>query len=458
MRHARLQTGDAASVRGRGAPRRRRGRQSRRSSRPSRWSRRSCRWRSCGGLMGPYMRPIPIGASAAMVFSLVVAFVVTPWAARAAAASTSQAHHDARARRTASRVCTGRVDGAADRTAGARRYALPRRGVALLLLAAVALVPLKAVTVKMLPFDNKSEFQVIIDMPEGTPLEQTPRVALRRWRSIRSKRSGGRRTSQSYAGTAAPYNFNGLVRHYFLRRGATPRRPAGEPRVERTSAASRATRSPSAVRASLAPIAARTARDDQGGRSAAGSARPADAGRRDLRSRRATPDRTGRAGRRASSSARPAWSTSTGTSRHRSKRSTSSSTRRKPRPPACSASAVADAGHHGQCRRRRRPPARRRRARGRAHRAAAAAATIGRASSTLASLRIQGTAPIAVGEVTRVHEATEARARYHKNLQAVTYVTGDRRGSVREPGVCHPRDEQGARATSRCPRATRSRS
>jgi multidrug efflux pump subunit AcrB len=90
-------------------------------------------------------------------------------------------------------------------------------GVATLLLGAVALVPLKIVTVKMLPFDNKSEFQVVIDMPEGTPLEQTARVAAELASTVLT--DGGIKDVQSYVGLASPYNFNGLVRHYFLRRG-----------------------------------------------------------------------------------------------------------------------------------------------------------------------------------------------------------------------------------------------
>ena len=90
-------------------------------------------------------------------------------------------------------------------------------GVIVLLLAAVAFIPLKWVQVKMLPFDNKSEFQVIIDMPDGTPLEQTTRVA----QALGSYLGGQPEVVnyQIYSGTSGPYNFNGLVRHYFLRRG-----------------------------------------------------------------------------------------------------------------------------------------------------------------------------------------------------------------------------------------------
>jgi multidrug efflux pump subunit AcrB len=166
------------------------------------------------GLMGPYMRPIPVGASSAMMFSLMVAFVVSPWAALRLL------------RHYADRLESGHeAEGWATRFY--RRWMNPlihnpsRRwmflgGVVVLLLAAVMFIPLKWVQVKMLPFDNKSEFQVIIDMPDGTPLEQTTHVA---------QALGGYLGQQPevinyqiYAGTSGPYNFNGLVRHYFLRR------------------------------------------------------------------------------------------------------------------------------------------------------------------------------------------------------------------------------------------------
>ena len=92
-------------------------------------------------------------------------------------------------------------------------------GVVLLLMIAITLVPLKAVTVKMLPFDNKSELQVIIDMPEGTTLEET--AAMTREMGEYLKTVPEITDYQTYVGTAAPYNFNGLVRHYFLRSGST---------------------------------------------------------------------------------------------------------------------------------------------------------------------------------------------------------------------------------------------
>ena len=176
-----------------------------------------------GGLMGPYMRPIPVGASAAMVFSLLIAFTVTPWAAirilhKPGATAADEGGHD--------------PDHAPDDwfTRLYHRIMDPllahagwRLGffaaIVALLVAACAMVVFGAVKVKMLPFDNKSEFQIILDMPEGSTLEQTARVA------AEMAAAAGREPEvvnwQIYAGTAAPYNFNGLVRHYFLRTGPT---------------------------------------------------------------------------------------------------------------------------------------------------------------------------------------------------------------------------------------------
>ena len=177
-----------------------------------------------GGLMGPYMRPIPIGSTAAMLFSLAIAFTVTPWAAvrilkrhiPKAGAKESGSHDP---------------DAAPDDWSTRLYYAvmaplLDRRGlrwlfliaVVCLLLGSMALVGIGAVKVKMLPFDNKSEFQVILDTPEGTTLEQTTHIAQEMASSLSKEPEV--RDFQIYAGTAAPFNFNGLVRHYFLRRGA----------------------------------------------------------------------------------------------------------------------------------------------------------------------------------------------------------------------------------------------
>jgi len=167
------------------------------------------------GLMGPYMQPIPVGASAAMLFSLVVAFVVSPWAALRLFrhyADRPEAAHEAEGWTT--RLYRRLMMPLIERP---RPRWLFLAGMVLLLLAALAFVPLKWVHVKMLPFDNKSEFQVIIDMPEGATLEETTRVgqALGRYLAEQPEVIN----YQIYAGTAGPYNFNGLVRHYFLRRG-----------------------------------------------------------------------------------------------------------------------------------------------------------------------------------------------------------------------------------------------
>jgi multidrug efflux pump subunit AcrB len=165
-----------------------------------------------GGLMGPYMRPIPIGASAAMLFSLAAAFIVTPWAAaRLLRAAADHGHAQEGVMTRLYRRAMARL------IATARVRLAFLGGVSLLLLLSVALVPLKLVTVKMLPFDNKSEFQVIVDMPEGTALEQTARVSADLAHEVLKDPSVV--NVQSYVGLSSPYNFNGLVRHYFLRRG-----------------------------------------------------------------------------------------------------------------------------------------------------------------------------------------------------------------------------------------------
>ena len=163
-----------------------------------------------GGLMGPYMRPIPIGASAAMLFSLIVAFVVTPWASiRVLKGDTN--HQETEEGRLTRRYRTW-MRSLIHQDAKRRRFLAIIFG---LLLLSMSLVVFKLVTVKMLPFDNKSEVQVIIDMPEGATLEQTARAT----RHIASYLQEVPEVVnyQTYIGTAAPYNFNGLVRHYFLR-------------------------------------------------------------------------------------------------------------------------------------------------------------------------------------------------------------------------------------------------
>jgi multidrug efflux pump subunit AcrB len=167
-----------------------------------------------GGLMGPYMRPIPIGASAAMVFSLLVAFMVTPWAAvrilKPGHAAGRGENEDVLTR--VYRRVMGRL----------LHVPLLRWGflfgVVVLLLGSVSLFYVEFVKVKMLPFDNKSEFQVIVDMPNGTTLEETARAA--NALAIATLDQPEVINLQTYAGAASPFNFNGLVRHYYLRQGS----------------------------------------------------------------------------------------------------------------------------------------------------------------------------------------------------------------------------------------------
>ncbi len=164
-----------------------------------------------GGMSGPYLKPIPIGASLAMVFSLGVAFMVSPWAAR----RVLRPSHHARPE-----PAEGRLDrlyrAAMGRLLGQRKVRLAFFGaVALLLAGAVSLVAFRVVTVKLLPYDNKSEFEIVLDMSPGTPLENTLAVAKRLADEVMRQPETER--AIVYAGTASPNTFNGLVRHYDLR-------------------------------------------------------------------------------------------------------------------------------------------------------------------------------------------------------------------------------------------------
>jgi multidrug efflux pump subunit AcrB len=173
------------------------------------------------GLMGPYMRPIPINASAAMLFSLGVAFTISPWLAyrlfkkEASNDKGSHENHQTVEDSFLSRIYHKLMQPLI-RSAALRYIFLA--GVALLLVGAMATVGVGFTTVKMLPHDNKSEVQIVIDAPEGFTLEQTNAAA--------RELAGVFRTMpevtdyQVYVGTSAPFNFNGLVRHYFLRSGA----------------------------------------------------------------------------------------------------------------------------------------------------------------------------------------------------------------------------------------------
>jgi len=169
------------------------------------------------GLMGPYMSPIPINASMGMLISLAVAFVVTPWLALKLAGARAEAAHAApaggRALAFFERLLTPFLGGA--------RGAARRRWLGLAMLAAIAialsLAAFRLVVLKMLPFDNKSEFQVVVDMPAGTALEETARVLHEIGAYVATIPEVT--DYQVYAGTAAPINFNGLVRQYYLRSG-----------------------------------------------------------------------------------------------------------------------------------------------------------------------------------------------------------------------------------------------
>ncbi|MEJ2155800.1 MAG: efflux RND transporter permease subunit [Desulfobacteraceae bacterium] len=168
-----------------------------------------------GGLMGPYMRPIPVGASAAMIFSLLVAFIVTPWASVRMLKSNGGAHansHGDTQEDWSTRLYRRVMDPLIHN--GKWRW-LFLAGVVALLLAACAMVGAGLVRVKMLPFDNKSEFQVVIDMPEGATLETTAAAAQDMGDYLATVNEVT--DYQIHVGTSGPFNFNGLVRHYFLR-------------------------------------------------------------------------------------------------------------------------------------------------------------------------------------------------------------------------------------------------
>lgn len=170
------------------------------------------------GLMGPYMSPIPINASMGMLISLAVAYVVTPWMTGKMLANVDFSHHqedgDTRTKRFFTKLMSPFLD---DKKGGRRRIGL-LGAITLLIVLSASLAVFKLVVLKMLPFDNKGEFQVVVDMPEGTSLEQNSRVL--------NELAGYLKTVENvtdyqiYAGTAAPINFNGLVRQYYLREGS----------------------------------------------------------------------------------------------------------------------------------------------------------------------------------------------------------------------------------------------
>lgn len=177
------------------------------------------------GLMGPYMSPMPVGATLAMLFSLLVALVGAPWLAFRLLPpgldpedDGPEKESDYRLEDTAMyRVYRSVMEPLLERP---RRIWLMLGGVGLLLVGAVGMFATRAVTVKMLPFDDKNEMQVILDTPEGTPLETTGAVAYRMAGRLIEKIPEVADV-QIYVGTAAPFNFNGMIRHYYLRSGPT---------------------------------------------------------------------------------------------------------------------------------------------------------------------------------------------------------------------------------------------
>lgn len=208
------------------------------------------------GLMGPYMSPIPINASMGMLISLVVAFVITPWMAYRYLKQESHTGHagstpqDDKLYGLFQRYMGPLLQGEAGRS---RRWLLTLV-IVMLIVISVALPVFKLVVLKMLPFDNKSEFQVVVDMPEGSSVEQTARVL----RELGAYLATVPEVTdyQAYAGTAAPINFNGLVRQYYLRSGAN----VGDLQVNLTPKAERDRKSheiASAVRGPLTKIGER---------------------------------------------------------------------------------------------------------------------------------------------------------------------------------------------------------
>lgn len=172
------------------------------------------------GLMGPYMRPIPVNASAAMLFSLLVAFVVSPWLTYrlfGGSKAVDESHHhfdeteeESKLQRLYSKVMQPLL-------VSGKKQILVLGGIVAILLVSMALFPLRWVVVKMMPYDNKSELQVVIDAPEDFSLERTNAAAREMAELFTTMQEVT--DYQVYVGTSAPFNFNGLVRYYFMRSG-----------------------------------------------------------------------------------------------------------------------------------------------------------------------------------------------------------------------------------------------
>lgn len=169
------------------------------------------------GLMGPYMKPIPVGASLAMILSLFVAFTVTPWAA---ARLLKKEHHDHGDPNEDPEHKQSRLDRiyirVIDRLLSSKMQALYFSGIVIfLLLASFALVATKAVKVKMLPFDNKNEFQILLDFPTGSTMEKS--VELAKDLSVEILKNENIEKIQIHSGEGAPFSFSGMVKHTFMR-------------------------------------------------------------------------------------------------------------------------------------------------------------------------------------------------------------------------------------------------
>ncbi len=177
-----------------------------------------------GGLMGPYMRPIPVGASAAMIISLLVAFIATPWASvhllrncKGRIPEEASGSHDGAPVRESllTRAYRGFMDPMIHHVWARWLFLVV---IITLLAGSMAMVYTRHVQVKMLPFDNKSEFQIVLNMPEPSSLELTTQAAREIAAAVRVEPEVT--DYQVYVGTSSPFNFNGLVRHYFMRQAA----------------------------------------------------------------------------------------------------------------------------------------------------------------------------------------------------------------------------------------------
>jgi len=169
------------------------------------------------GLMGPYMSPIPINASIGMLISLAIAFIITPWLALKLIKQTAHDAHAAGGDNKLTAFFRTRLTPFLRGTDGKGARGKLWIGIGIAILLSVALPAVQLVILKMLPFDNKSEFQIIVDLPVGTPLEKTAQVLAEMGAAVAAVPEVT--DYQAYAGTAAPINFNGLVRQYYLRAG-----------------------------------------------------------------------------------------------------------------------------------------------------------------------------------------------------------------------------------------------